>query len=169
MLLCSYLLLTKTHLYGLIERPNKKKGMAEISVRLPLNSIIKIATKSSCPEMISFTYGDKEIKAKASSNGSLQTASASVAVANESVAKIENESETEGSTSSTSKKETKTTTNSSSTSNNNTNTEPGNANDDVNVDYIIKGKEWFFVSDYAGEAASAVKMQILQLANLVTQ
>ena len=38
----------------------------------------------------------------------------------------------------------------------------------VQVEYDIKGKEWFFVPDFAGEAASAVKMQILQIADLIT-
>lgn len=54
-----YLLLTKTNLYGLTNRAHLKNGMVEITVRHPLNSIIKIATKSSSPEMLSFTYGEK--------------------------------------------------------------------------------------------------------------
>lgn len=36
-----------------------------------------------------------------------------------------------------------------------------------NVEYDIKGKDWFFIPDYAGEAASAVKLQILQIIDLV--
>lgn len=32
-----------------------------------------------------------------------------------------------------------------------------------NPEYIVKGKDWFYVPDYAGEAASAVKLQILQI------
>ena len=148
-----YLLLTKTHLYGLTQKPNKKNGMAEISVRLPLSSIIKIATRSSCPEMISFTYGEKIIKSNKNSNNNnndMETI--------DSIKKLENiESENEGGMSSSNSSVKKESTNNKETSANN------------NLDYDIKGKEWFFVPDYAGEAASAVKMQILQIAELINQ
>jgi hypothetical protein len=32
-------------------------------------------------------------------------------------------------------------------------------------EYILNGKDWFYVPDYAGEAASCVKLQILQIIN----
>jgi hypothetical protein len=145
-----YLLLTKTHLFGLTQKPNKKNGMAEISVRLPLSSIIKIATRSSCPEMISFTYGEKIIKSsKNVNNNDTETI--------DSIKKLENiESENEGGMSSSNSSLKKESNNKDVTSNN-------------NLDYDIKGKEWFFVPDFAGEAASAVKMQILQIAELINQ
>jgi len=117
-----YLLLTKTHLYGLTQKKNRKNGMVEITVRHPLSSIIKIATKSSCPEMLSFTHGDK-----------LPTVTRD---------NKEQDLVSNGSISSVSK-------------------------DMVTNEYTIKGKDWFFIPDYAGEAASAVKLQILQIIDLV--
>lgn len=116
--------MTKTHLYALTQKPHLKNGMVEISVRHPLSSIIKIATKSSCPEMISFTYGEKIIK----SSSSVKNDEASSESTNNGATSVENTS-----------------------------------------DYNIHGKDWFFVPDYAGEAASAVKMQILQIVELVSQ
>lgn len=121
--------MTKTHLYGLTQQPNKKNGMVEISVRHPLNSIIKIATKSSCPEIISFTHGEK-ISKSSSKNVQIQ------------------EDLKDDASASTDSKEAK-------------------AKDVINAEYNIKGKEWFYVPDYAGEAASAVKMQILEIVDLI--
>ena len=115
-------MLTKTHLYGLTQKKNRKNGMVEITVRHPLSSIIKIATKSSCPEMLSFTHGDK-----------LPTVTRD---------NKEQDLVSNGSISSVSK-------------------------DMVTNEYTIKGKDWFFIPDYAGEAASAVKLQILQIIDLV--
>ena len=73
-----YLLLTKTHLYGLTQKSSRRasSGMVEITVRHPLNSIIKIATKSSCPEIISFTYGEKMDKPRASNSAANAAAAA---------------------------------------------------------------------------------------------
>jgi len=128
-----YLLLTKTHLYGLTQKSTKKSstGMVEITVRHPLNSIIKIATKSSCPEIISFTYGEKMDKK-------------TTVEANDETARHEEASST--SSSITTSKETK----------------PNQLSD-----YVIKGKEWFYVPEYSGEAASAVKRQILEIVDLI--
>ena len=109
-------------MYGLTQKKNRKNGMVEISVRHPLSSIIKIATKSSCPEMLSFTHGDK---LPAVSGGKEQDL-------------VSNES-----------------------------TSSPMGNDNVTNEYTIKGKDWFFIPDYAGEAASAVKLQILQIIDLV--
>ena len=125
-----YLLLTKTHLYGLTQSANaskNKNGMVKIAVRHPLSSVIKIATKSSCPEIISFTYGEK-LSGKVKASGG-------------------------------------------ETSENNENEEEIKREEDggeKQPEYDIKGKDWFFIPDYAGEAASAVKMQILELVDLVT-
>lgn len=137
----SYLLLTKTHLYGLTQKANRKNGMVEISVRHPLSSIIKIATKSSCPEMISFTYGEKLIKSSKtnSNNQNLEQVNAS---------KQSDETSSISSSTNTAKKE---------------------DNNNIENDYDIKGKDWFFVPDYAGEAASAVKLQCLQILDLISQ
>lgn len=121
-----YLLLTKTHLFGLTQVKNRKSGMVEITVRHPLSAIIKIATKSSCPEMLSFTYGEK-----------LTTNSKSEQDNKE----LENAVSEEAAT--TSKK------------------------GDNSAEYNIRGKDWFYIPDYAGEAASAVKLQILQIIDLV--
>lgn len=107
--------------------------MVEITVRHPLSSIIKIATKSSCPEIISFTIGEK--LTKSSNNKSIDEPD----VAN---LKIDEDKA------------------SSSAAKSDTNSEN---------DYIIRGKEWFFIPDYAGEAASAVKLQILQIMDLTSQ
>ena len=132
------MLLTKTHLYGLTQKANRKNGMVEISVRHPLSSIIKIATKSSCPEMISFTYGEKLSKPlnslKLNATNDQET----------SLSSIKPNDETSSIASSTKKD------NSMSIEN----------------EYDIKGKDWFFVPDYAGEAASAVKLQCLQILSL---
>jgi hypothetical protein len=132
-----YLLLTKTHLYGLTQKTTKRSnsGMVEITVRHPLNSIIKIATKSSCPEIISFTYGEKMDKIAA-------------AVAKQEAVEDNNKPEEASSTSSsiTTNKESK----------------PSQISD-----YAIKGKEWFYVPEYSGEAASAVKRQILEIVDLI--
>ena len=138
----SYLLLTKTHLYGLTQKANRKNGMVEISVRHPLSSIIKIATKSSCPEMISFTYGEKLSKPLMSSL-KLNTTEQET-----SLGSIKPNDETSSVGSSTKKE--------SNNSNNNS----------IENEYDIKGKDWFFVPDYAGEAASAVKLQCLQILSL---
>lgn len=128
-----YLLLTKTHLYGLTQRKNRKNGMVEITVRHPLSSVIKIATKSSCPEIISFTIGEKIINKQTkndidSNMSNLKLKDEETASANASTTTTENENE-----------------------------------------YIIRGKDWFFTPDYAGEAASAVKLQILQIIDLIAQ
>ena len=100
--------------------------MVEISVRHPLSAIIKIATKSSCPEMLSFTYGEKIPGGKKNEDNTEDS-------------KIESAEATS--------KENSLLTN--------------------NAEYNIKGKDWFFIPDYAGEAASAVKLQILQIIDLV--
>lgn len=101
--------------------------MVEITVRHPLSSIIKIATKSSCPEMLSFTYGEK----------------------------LTNKPNTE-----------KPQVDAKDATNAKSEVEPSSARDNSN-EYNIKGKDWFFIPDYAGEAASAVKLQILQIIDLV--
>jgi hypothetical protein len=127
------LLLTKTHLYGLTQRKNRKNGVVEVTVKHPLSSVIKIATKSSCPEIISFTIGEKIEKTE---KNKIETDLENM--------KLENESETAASSASPKQEENES-------------------------EYIIKGKEWFFIPDYAGEAASAVKLQILQIIDLVAQ
>ena len=104
--------------------------MVEITVRHPLSSIIKIATKSSCPEMLSFTYGEK--------------------LTNKPDNEKPQKNETDQVDKTKDKKE----------------TEPSTMRDNSN-EYNIKGKDWFFIPDYAGEAASAVKLQILQIIDLV--
>ena len=104
--------------------------MVEITVRHPLSSIIKIATKSSCPEMLSFTYGEK--------------------LTNKPDNEKPQKNETDQVDKTKDKKE----------------TEPSIMRDNSN-EYNIKGKDWFFIPDYAGEAASAVKLQILQIIDLV--
>jgi hypothetical protein len=126
------LLLTKTHLYGLTQRKNRKNGVVEVTVKHPLSSVIKIATKSSCPEIISFTIGEKIEKTE---KNKVETDLENM--------KLENESETAASASP--------------------------KQEENESEYIIKGKEWFFIPDYAGEAASAVKLQILQIIDLVAQ
>ena len=131
--------MTKTHLYGLTQKKNLKSNMAEISVRHPLSSIIKIATKSSCPEMLSFTYGEK-ILTKSSKAGS-----------NESEAQKSKEEDFSAENESTSSSSQKF------------------KESDENNKYVINGKDWFYVPDYAGEAASAVKSQILQIIDLISQ
>ena len=40
-------------------------------------------------------------------------------------------------------------------------------NNNNNAEYNVKGKDWFYIPDYAGEAASAVKLQIIQIIDLV--
>ena len=135
--------MTKTHLYGLTQKANRKNGMVEISVRHPLSSIIKIATKSSCPEMISFTYGEKMSRSSSSSNKASQQQNN---IDHEtSIVSIKQNDETSSIASSqaTPKKE-----------------------NSIESEYDIKGKDWFFVPDYAGEAASAVKLQCLQILSL---
>jgi hypothetical protein len=101
--------------------------MVEISVRHPLSSIIKIATKSSCPEMLSFTYGEKILSKNEQDNAECNSKIDDAASSNASSSKKENHTN----------------------------------------EYNIKGKDWFFIPDYAGEAASAVKLQILQIIDLV--
>jgi hypothetical protein len=101
--------------------------MVKISVRHPLSSVIKIATKSACPEIISFTYGDK-IARKAKSREASE----------EKVAEADAEAAA------------------------------NDADEEPAVEYDIKGKDWFFIPDYAGEAASAVKMRILEIADLIS-
>lgn len=138
-----YLLLTKTHLYGLTQKSTKKSsaGMVEITVRHPLSSIIKIATKSSCPEIISFTYGEKADKP---SRSSIEADAVLDTVA--SAATLTKEEASSTSSSITTSKE---------------------AKPNPLSDYIIKGKEWFYVPEYSGEAASAVKRQILEIVDLI--
>jgi hypothetical protein len=140
-----YLLLTKTHLFGLTNKTNRKDGMYELAVRHPLSSIIKIATKSSCPEMISFTYGEKLIKSskKNATNQSLEKITASTTTV-----KPNDETSSIASSTNTAKKE---------------------ENTNIENEYDIKGKDWFFVQDYAGEAASAVKIQCLHILDLISQ
>ncbi len=119
--------MTKTHLYGLTQpsagSKSVKNGMAKIAVRHPLSSVIKIATKSACPEIISFTYGDKQARPKS---------------------KVDQEEKAiEGG-------------------------DEANGGEEPPPEYDIKGKDWFFIPDYAGEAASAVKMRILEIADLIS-
>lgn len=54
--LFSHLLVTETHLYILREVPTRK-GMALISQRRPLGTIVKITSKKKLPELITFKYG----------------------------------------------------------------------------------------------------------------
>ena len=61
-------MLTKTHLYGLTERKDRKKGTVEINVKIKVSSIVRIASKTSCPEIISFTCGKKIEKKKKKTN-----------------------------------------------------------------------------------------------------
>jgi len=51
-------------LYGLTERKDRKKGTVEITVKIKVSSIVRIASKISCPEIISFTCGKKIVKKK---------------------------------------------------------------------------------------------------------
>jgi hypothetical protein len=137
-------------LYGLTQKANRKNGMVEISVRHPLSSIIKIATKSSCPEMISFTYGEKLSKSmnslKLNANNTVNTVN--ISEQETSLGSIKPNDETSSQAS-------------SSFSNQNKENSPS-----IESEYDIKGKDWFFVPDYAGEAASAVKLQCLQILSL---
>lgn len=153
-----YLLLTKTHLYGLTQKSSKKSstGMVEITVRHPLNSIIKIATKSNCPEIISFTYGEKIDKPSLSA-ASKNTGNSEAAV--EETTTTTTTSTTANSTASARTDETLSTSSSITT---NKESKPNQLSD-----YSIKGKEWFYVPEYSGEAASAVKRQILEIADLI--
>ncbi len=123
--------MTKTHLFGLTLRSNSKKGMVEITVRHPLSTIIKIATKSAVPEMLSFTYGEK-IADKKSDEAKKQ----------------------EDNNATTSKRPPM-------------KKEDSVINNNNNAEYNVKGKDWFYIPDYAGEAASAVKLQIIQIIDLV--
>ena len=126
--------MTKTHLYALTQQPNAKSGTVQVSVRHHLNSIIKIATKSHCPEIISFTYGEKISNSSSNKNArSQETASGD-----------KSNEETNASASDTESKSREI------------------------PEYNIKGKEWFYVPDYAGEAASAVKLQILEIVDLIS-
>ena len=136
--------MTKTHLYGLTHRSYLRTGMVEISMRHPLNSIIKIATKTSSPELLSFAYGEKILKSslRNSSSNNLATEAETPQPATEEEKKSAEEDEAAP----TSPKREK---------NNN--------------EYIIRGKEWFYVPDLAGEAASAVKMQIIEIMSLISQ
>ncbi|RNA24444.1 TBC1 domain family member 23 isoform X3 [Brachionus plicatilis] len=119
-----YLLLTKTHLYGFTELPKAKNGFYQISVRHHLKSIIKIATKTQCPEILAFTYGEKRTQAKTSQeNVSLGTS--------DNVSTVDSKQ------------------------------------DDI-PEFDIKGKDWFYVPEYAGEAASAVKLQILEIVEITS-
>ncbi|CAF0855853.1 unnamed protein product [Brachionus calyciflorus] len=85
-----YLVLTKTHLYGLTQSSNVENGMAQISVQ-------------------------DQTKKEASSSVSI----------NEAASKSQKIPR-----------------------------------------YVTKGKEWFYVPDYSGEAATAVKLQILEVFEL---
>lgn len=143
-----YLLLTKTHLYCLTQKPNKKHGMVEITVRHSLSSIIKIATKSSCPEIISFTFGEKLDKLS-NSNKNIQE-------------QVASESGTASSDATGNKEEA-----SSTSSTSVANTTNKDAKSSTFNDYAIKGKDWFYVPEYSGEAASAVKRQILEIVDLI--
>lgn len=134
-----YLLLTKTHLFGLTQRNSSKKGMVEITVRHPLGTIIKIATKSAVPEMLSFTYGEKLADKKAEA---------------EAPAAADDDAKTTDNDATTSKRPT-------------IKKEDSVINNNNTAEYNIKGKDWFYIPDYAGEAASAVKLQIIQIIDLV--
>ena len=123
-------------------------------MRHPLNSIIKIATKTSSPELLSFAYGEKILKSSlrnsSSNNLAAETDSSSTATttqpADEADVSSEKKSPEDESAAPTSPKKEK---------NNN--------------EYVIRGKEWFYVPDFAGEAASAVKMQIIEIMSLISQ
>ena len=52
-----HLFVTNSHIYCLRELPNKK-GMAAVSSRRPLISLVKITSKKNKPELISFKYGN---------------------------------------------------------------------------------------------------------------
>jgi hypothetical protein len=151
-----YLLLTKTHLYCLTQKSNKKNGMVEITVRHPLSSIIKIATKSSCPEIISFTFGEKLDKLS-SSNKNLQQEPAN----NSETASNGNPNDGGG------KHEEASSTSSTSVANATTVKSSEANKSNTMSDYAIKGKDWFYVPEYSGEAASAVKRQILEIVDLI--
>nr|CAG4651717.1 EOG090X03TX [Triops cancriformis] len=57
----AYLLVTETHLFALRELPDStNKGMARVTVRRGLTSIVKITSKKRHPELISFKYGTSE-------------------------------------------------------------------------------------------------------------
>lgn len=114
--------------------------MVEITVRHPLGTIIKIATKSAVPEMLSFTYGEKVADKKAEAEAP--------AAADEDTAKTTDNGAT------TSKRPT-------------IKKEDSVINNNNTAEYNIKGKDWFYIPDYAGEAASAVKLQIIQIIDLV--
>ncbi len=51
------MLVTNSHIICLREIPNKK-GMATITKRRPLTSLVKITSKKNTPELISFKYGN---------------------------------------------------------------------------------------------------------------
>ncbi|CAG0904817.1 unnamed protein product, partial [Darwinula stevensoni] len=53
---CSKLLVTPSFLYGLRELPNQK-GTALLSVKRSLSKIVKITSRKSKPEVITFKYG----------------------------------------------------------------------------------------------------------------
>lgn len=117
--------MTKTHLYGIVELPYTKNREYQVLVRHHLKSIIKIATKTQCPEILVFTYGEKkaQIKTSIEENSSLGT-SDSVLTADH--------------------------------------------KQDDTPEFDIKGKDWFYVPEYAGEAASAVKLQILEIVEITS-
>jgi TBC1 domain family member 23 len=70
-LLPAYLLITNSHIFGLREI-DSKKGMAIISVRRPLVSLVKITSKKNTPEIISFKFGTIKSKANLSSDNQQQ-------------------------------------------------------------------------------------------------
>jgi hypothetical protein len=53
-----HLLVTNSHIICLREIPNKK-GMATITVRRPLTSLVKITSKKHTPELISFKVNEE--------------------------------------------------------------------------------------------------------------
>ena len=89
--------------------------------------------------MISFTYGDKISRSAASNKAGSNLEQ------DNSIVSIKQNDETSSISSST--------------------TTPKKENS-IENEYDIKGKDWFFVPDYAGEAASAVKLQCLQILSL---
>lgn len=117
--------MTKTHLYGLIELPYSKNREYQVSVRHHLKSIIKIAAKTKCPEILVFTFGEKksQVKTGHEENASLGTSDSAFTI---------------------------------------------DSKQDDTPEFDIKGKDWFYVPEYAGEAASAVKLQILEIVEITS-
>lgn len=104
--------------------PNSKNKEYQVTVRHHLKSIIKIATKTNCPEILAFTYGEKKPQIKTSQENASLGTSDTISTAD-------------------------------------------SKQDDI-PDFDIKGKDWFYVPEYAGEAASAVKLQILAIVELTS-